>query len=68
MLAATQTRAAARAAGASDYEDPRARDEFLAALNQTRGRAAREQSGGLTIPEYRRPAAVARSPAAPGSS
>ncbi len=38
-------------------------DGFFTALNQARGRAAREQSGGLTISQYRLLLAVAGSPA-----
>lgn len=65
MSAVTETRAAARAAGVSDYEDLwRAWDEFFTAVSRARGRAAREQADGLTVPQYRLLSAVAKSPAA----
>jgi len=65
MPAATPTKARATDEGPSDYEDLwRAWDEFFTALNQARGRAAREQSDGLTVPQYRLLSAVAEAPAA----
>lgn len=65
MSAPTQTKEIARTAGASDYDELwRAWDEFFTALNAARGRAAREQSDGLTIPQYRLLSAIAESPEA----
>lgn len=65
MSAPTQTKGIAPEAGATDYEELwRAWDEFFTALNQARGRAAREQSDGLTIPQYRLLSAIAESPEA----
>lgn len=42
----------------------RAWDEFFAALRRARGRAAREQKGGLTLSQYRLLCAVQESPSA----
>jgi len=39
-------------------------DEFFAAVNAARGRAAREQADGLTIPQYRLLSAIAELPEA----
>jgi MarR family transcriptional regulator, negative regulator of the multidrug operon emrRAB len=65
MPASTKTGAAAPQTSAIDYEELwNAWDEFFIALNQARGRAAREQSDGLTVPRYRLLSAVAESPAA----
>lgn len=65
MPAPTQIRAATRSVPSSDYEELwRAWDEFFTAVSRARGRAAREQSEGLTVPQYRLLSAVAESPAA----
>lgn len=48
-----------------DYEALwRAWDGFFTAVNQARGRAARDQSDGLTVPQYRLLSAVTESPTA----
>ncbi len=47
----------------SDYEDLwRAWDEFFTAVSGARGRAACQQSEGLTVPQYRLLSAVAEAP------
>lgn len=64
MTAATPTRAAGDR-GSSGYEALwKSWDDFFTALNQARGRAARGQADGLTVPQYRLLSAVARWPEA----
>jgi len=65
MPARTQTNVATEADSPSDYGTLwKSWDDFFTALNQARGRAARAQSDGLTVPQYRLLSAVAELPAA----
>jgi DNA-binding MarR family transcriptional regulator len=65
MAATTETKPEPRDRASSEYEDLwRAWDEFFTALNRARGRAAQEQSDGLTVPQYRLLSALAESPEA----
>lgn len=64
MRATTATEVKATGGNSSEYEALwRAWDEFFTALSGARGRAARAQPDGLTVPQYRLLSAVADAPA-----
>lgn len=59
----TQPKGSPAGADASDYDEMwGAWDEFFTAVNRARGRAARTQADGLTIPQYRLLSMIADSP------